>query len=186
MKEQKKFLTTQDIVLIAVFTALIAICSWICINIGPVPFTLQTFAIFVIAGLLGTKRGMLTIIIYILLGLAGVPVFAGFSAGPAAVIGPAGGYLFGFIFTALIIGTTMKVFQNRGRTAKLVSMGGAMIVGDAVCFAVGTVWFMIVTESGLIAALLACVTPYIVPDFIKMIIAVILVDRIKKYVDIFH
>ena len=73
----KKLLTVQDMVLIAVFVAIITVCSFIQISVGPVPFTLQTFGVFVTAGILGTKRGTLAVIVYILLGIIGVPVFCG-------------------------------------------------------------------------------------------------------------
>lgn len=79
---KKKFLSVQDMVLIAVFTAIMAICSWISVSAGPVPFTLQTFAVFVTAALLGTKRGTIAVVVYILLGIIGVPVFAGLTGEP--------------------------------------------------------------------------------------------------------
>lgn len=186
MTETKKnFLTVQDMVLIAVFTALIAICSWITIP-AQVPFTLQTFAIFVTAGMLGTKRGTLSVVIYILLGLVGVPVLAGFSGGPGVVIGPTGGYLLGFIFSALIIGVCMSIAERKSETVKLVITVIGMIFGDAVCFVVGTVWFMIVTNTSLIASMTLCVVPFIIPDLVKIVVATIIVNRMKKYVQIFN
>ena len=94
----KKFLTVQDMVLIAVFVAIITVCSFIQISVGPVPFTLQTFGVFVTAGILGTKRGTLAVIVYILLGIIGVPVFCG-AGGPGVIVGTTGGYITGFIFT---------------------------------------------------------------------------------------
>ena len=96
----KKFLTVQDMVLIAAFVAIITVCSFIQISVGPVPFTLQTFGVFVTAGILGTKRGTLAVIVYILLGIIGVPVFCG-AGGPGVIVGTTGGYITGFIFTIL-------------------------------------------------------------------------------------
>lgn len=189
MSETKKtFLTVQDMVLIAVFTALIAICSWITIPAmaGQVPFTLQTFAVFVTAGMLGTKRGTLSVIVYILLGLVGVPVFAGFAGGFSAVIGPTGGYIVGFIFTALIIGALMSLAKEQGETVKIVITVIAMILGDAACFIIGTIWFMVVTNTSFVAALTLCVVPFIIPDLVKIIVATIMVNRLKKYVRIFN
>ena len=143
-------------VLIAIFTALIVVCSWIRVPVQPVPFTLQTFAVFVTAGLLGSKRGTISVIVYILLGIIGVPVFAGqVKSGPSVIAGPTG-------VTAL-----------------------AMLVGDVICFAIGTIWFMILMKNGLVATLGLCVFPYIIPDIIKIIVAVIIVDRMKKYVRYF-
>ena len=189
MKEGKKtFITVQDMVLVAVFTALIAVCSWITIPAiaGQVPFTLQTFAVFVTAGVLGAKRGVLSVFVYILLGLIGVPVFAGFAGGLSVVAGPTGGYIVGFVFTALIVGAVMYVVKGKNETTKLIVSVIAMILGDLACFAVGTIWFMAVTGTNLAGSLALCVIPFIIPDLVKIIVAAIVVNRLKKYVQIFH
>ncbi|MEI3229118.1 MAG: biotin transporter BioY [Lachnospiraceae bacterium] len=89
---------TRDMVYIAIFAVLIAICSWISIP-TTVPFTLQTFAVFLAVGVLGGKRGTLSILIYLLLGAIGVPVFAGFTGGIGIVLGTTGGYIIGFLFS---------------------------------------------------------------------------------------
>ena len=108
----KKFLTVQDMVLIAVFVAIITVCSFIQISVGPVPFTLQTFGVFVTAGILGTKRGTLAVIVYILLGIIGVPVFCG-AGGPGVIVGTTGGYITGFIFTILpLFYYPLKLFKT--------------------------------------------------------------------------
>lgn len=88
---------TYDMAYIAIFTVLMAVCSWISIP-ATVPFTLQTFGVFVAVGVLGGKRGSLAVLIYILLGVIGVPVFAGFSGGIGAILGTTGGYILGFLF----------------------------------------------------------------------------------------
>lgn len=183
--QEKKLFSVQNMVLIAVFTALIAVCSWIRVPVEPVPFTLQTFAVFVTAGLLGSKRGAVSVVVYILLGLVGVPVFAGFAAGPSVIAGPTGGYIVGFIFTAIITGAIMSASKNMNSTAKIIMTAVAMILGDIACFAIGTVWFMVVMKTGLIATLGLCVIPYIIPDLVKIVVAVILVDRMRKYVRFF-
>ena len=91
---------TKDMAYIAVFAVLIAVCSWISIP-TTVPFTLQTFAVFLTVGVLGGKRGSLAVLVYILLGCVGVPVFAGFSGGIGVLAGQTGGYIVGFLFSAL-------------------------------------------------------------------------------------
>ena len=93
---------TYDLAYIAIFAVLIAICSWISIP-ATVPFTLQTFAVFMAVGLLGGKRGTIAVLTYVLLGAIGVPVFAGFSGGVGALLGNSGGYIVGFIFSALVM-----------------------------------------------------------------------------------
>lgn len=93
---------TYDLVYIAVFAVVMAVCSWISIP-AQVPFTLQTFGVFMAVGVLGGKRGTLAVLVYVLLGAVGVPVFAGFSGGIGALLGNAGGYIIGFIFSALVM-----------------------------------------------------------------------------------
>ncbi len=183
---KKNFLTVQDMALMAVFVALMAVCSWISIPIGPVPFTLQTFAVFATAGLLGTKRGTIAVVVYILLGLVGAPVFSQFTAGPGVLAGPTGGYIIGFIFTALIIGVITDLFQKSKPWSNIIMMVIAMILGDIVCFVIGTIQFMYVAGTGLAESLTLCVIPYIIPDMIKIVVATIIVDRIKQYVRLFH
>ena len=173
---QKKFLSVQDMVLIAVFTAIMAICSWISVSAGPVPFTLQTFAVFVTAALLGTKRGTIAVVVYILLGIIGVPVIAG----------PTGGFIVGFILTAIIIGLLMNLTNGKSEVVKLVITVVAMVLGDVACFAIGTVWFMVVTNNTVAVALTYCVIPYIIPDIAKIVVATIIANRVKKYVKIFN
>ena len=101
--EQKKLLRPIDMAYIGMFTALITVCSWISIP-TTIPFTLQTFAVFLTVALIGTKRSFISVIIYILLGAVGLPVFSGFKGGVGALLGPTGGYIIGFLFTALITG----------------------------------------------------------------------------------
>lgn len=183
--QEKKLFSVQNMVLIAVFTALIAVCSWILIPVEPVPFTLQTFAVFVTAGLLGSKRGAISVVVYVLLGLVGVPVFSKFGAGLSVIAGPTGGYIVGFIFTVVITGIIIKASKKMNNTGRIIMMAVAMAVGDIVCFAIGTIWFMVIMKTGLVATLGLCVFPYIIPDLIKIVVAVIVVDRMRKYIKIF-
>ena len=100
--DNRSALNVQDITLIGLFTAVMAVCSWISIP-ATVPFTLQTFAVFLTCGLLGGRRGTLTVLVYLLLGAIGLPVFSGFTGGIGHLAGPTGGYIIGFIFSALVM-----------------------------------------------------------------------------------
>ena len=91
-----------DLAYIALMAALIALCAWISVPLGPVPFTMQTFGIFAALGLLGGRRGTLAFLIYLLLGIVGLPVFSGFSAGAGVLFGATGGYLLGYLAAALL------------------------------------------------------------------------------------
>ena len=123
---------------IAMGAALIAICAWITIPIGPVPFTMQTFAVITIAGLLGWKRGVASVFVYIALGALGAPVFSGFGGGIGVLAGVTGGYIVGFIFTALIVGLVADRFKG------ILPLALSMLGGILCCYAFGTIWFMIV------------------------------------------
>ena len=103
---------TLDMVYIAVFAVIIAVCSWISVPMV-IPFTLQTFGVFCAVGLLGGKRGTLSVLIYVLLGAVGIPVFSGFSSGIGTLFGVTGGYIMGFIFTALVYWLITLVFGKK-------------------------------------------------------------------------
>ena len=139
---------TYDIVYIAVFAVIMAICSWISIPTA-VPFTLQTFGVFIAVGVLGGKRGTLSILVFILLGAIGVPVFAGFSGGIGVLAGTTGGYIIGFLFSALVM-WAMEKLPGKKSVMQIVSM----IVGLIVCYAFGTAWFMIVTAERMVPLVL--------------------------------
>ncbi len=181
-----KLISVQDMTLIAMFTALIAICSWISVPLGPVPFTLQTFGIFVTAGILGTRRGIISVLVYICIGVIGIPVFAGFSSGPGVIAGPTGGFILGFFFIAVVVGTMTHCVSVEKQGMKIVVLVIGMILGDVLCFALGTVWFVWNMKSNVATALGLCVVPYIVPDLIKIGVAAVVVNRIKKYTKIFN
>ena len=93
---------TYDIVYIGVFAVIMAICSWISIP-TTVPFTLQTFGVFIAVGVLGGKRGSLAVLVFIILGAIGVPVFSGMTGGVGILLGSTGGYIIGFLFSALVM-----------------------------------------------------------------------------------
>lgn len=174
-------IATQDITYIGLFTVLIAICSWISIP-TTVPFTLQTLGVFLTIGLLGGKRGTISIIIYIVLGAVGLPLFAGFSGGVGIIMGNTGGYILGFLFTGLIMWAIEKLFGN-----SYLTLAVSMVIGLIVCYAVGTLWFITVyTQNtgsiGVISVLGLCVFPFIIPDLIKIIVALYLTKRLKKVI----
>lgn len=177
--ETKKLLTTKDMTLAALFTALIVVCAWISVPFT-VPFTLQTFAVLTAAGLLGAKKGTFSVLLYVLLGAVGLPVFAGFKGGIAALLGPTGGYIIGFLFTAFITGLIIDRF---GKSLKVVIP--AMILGMIICYIFGTAWFMYVyTQTkeavSLMTVLGWCIFPFLIPDGIKLALSAIVVNRLKE------
>lgn len=177
----KSKITTKELVFTALMAVIIAVCSWISIP-TTVPFTLQTFGVFMAVGLLGGRKGTISVLVYILLGAVGVPVFAGFSSGIGVLFGTTGGYIVGFLLSGLVYWAMTAVFGE-----KLPIMIIAMVIGLLVCYAFGTAWFMIVYAKntapiGLLTALGWCVFPFIIPDCIKIALAVVLTKQLKKYV----
>ncbi len=172
-------MSTYSLVYIALFAVLMAVCSQIQI-LSVVPFTLQTFAVFLACGLLGGKRGTASIIVYILLGAIGLPVFAGFKGGVAALAGTTGGYIIGFVFSALV----MWIFEKPAKKSFIVLII-SMILGLAVCYIFGTAWFMFLytQANGPVAlgtVLGWCVIPFIIPDIAKIALASVLTVRLRK------
>lgn len=164
--------------------AVIAVCSWISVPMPAplIPFTMQTFAVFLTIGILGLKNGTAAVVLYVFLGAMGVPVFSGFRGGVSVLFGTTGGYILGFVFTALVTGAILKRF---GR--KISVMAAAMALGCAVCYAFGTAWYMFLYASraepvGIAAALSLCVFPYIVPDMIKIALAILVSKRLGKHI----
>lgn len=171
--------TARNLAYIGLFVAVLAVCSYISVPIGEVPFTLQTFAVFVTVGLLGGKRGTAAIASYIILGMIGVPVFAGFKGGVSVIVGPTGGYIVGFLFCGLEMWAMQKFF---GENTVVLFM--SMVVGAITYFTFGTIWFMAVylsrgQEAELLTVLSLCVIPYLLPDLVKMIVATVIVRKLK-------
>ena len=180
MKKLKTKSTARDIAYIALSVSLITVCAWITIPIGAVPFTLQTLAVALVGAVLGWKRGCAAVFVYIFMGLVGIPVFSGFGA-TAKLFGATGGYIFGFLFLALLpaLVKLLPVKRTGARTALFLA---AMIVGDAICYFFGTVWFMVVYECTLSYALTMCVIPFLLPDLLKFVAAAALAGRLEKIV----
>lgn len=169
---------TLDLVMIAVGAALIAVCAWVSIPLT-VPVTMQTFAIFFVLSLLGGKRGTLAILVYILLGAVGAPVFTGFKAGPGVLLGATGGYIVGFVLTGLLFWLTEKICPDR-----LPFTAGALVLGLLLCYGFGTAWFYVIYTKntgpvGIGAVLGWCVLPFILPDLLKLAAALALSHRIR-------
>ena len=173
---KKKSFTTFQMALIAVMAAITCILGplSIPIPISPVPISLTNLAIYLTVCLLGWKFGTISYLIYLLIGIAGLPVFSGFSSGFAKLLGPTGGYLIGFIPMAIIAGIVIDKFTNRG-----IQILG-MIVGTAICYAFGTAWFCFQSGYTVGAALAVCVIPFIPADLCKMVIAMIIGPMVRK------
>ena len=159
----------------ALFAALMALCAWISVP-APVPFTLQTFALFLAPGLLGGRLGAAAVGAYLLLGAFGLPVFAGFSGGIGALLGPTGGFLLGFLLTALVMWGAEAALGRSGP----VFLASA-VLGQGLCYLFGSLWYAFGYAggaAGLPAAVAACVLPFLLPDAAKLALAFALRRRL--------
>ena len=168
----------RNMVYTAMMTALIVVCTWIQIPMT-VSFTMQTFAVMCAGALLGPLWGTLSVVLYLAIGAIGVPVFSGFRGGFAVLGGATGGFLIGFILTALVVGLVW--FHCKNLIIRCISM----IVGDIICFAFGTIWFYILYTTGgkditIGYVLSICVIPFILPDLGKIVLSFLLSWRLEK------
>ena len=164
----------KPMLLCGLFAALTAILSQLAIPIGPVPINLALLSVILAAGLLGPKLGTVSQIVYVLVGMIGLPVFSGMQGGLGVLAGPTGGYLAGYILCALTAGILIQKFG-----AKIPGMVLSMAAGILVCYLFGTVWFILLTKSALLSALTTCVLPFLPGDCIKIALAVFLVFRLR-------
>ena len=158
--------------LASLFAALLAVCAWVCIPLGDMVLTLQTFGVALCLLLLGGKWGCVSIAIYLLIGAVGLPVFSGFRGGFGALLGVTGGFLWGF----LAMGLVYWVLSRVGKVP-------ALVAGLLVCYGCGCGWFYLYSGGGFGFILLRCVIPYLIPDAIKLWLAFRLSKRLSKVIN---
>ena len=168
---------TYAMAVTALMTAVTCILAPLSIPIGPVPISLTNFAIYLSLYLLDWKKGTISYILYLLLGLVGLPVFSGFTGGIGKLAGPTGGYIIGFIPMAIIAGIVIDKYTEKWLLCLL-----AMIVGTIVCYALGTAWLAYEAKMDMMAALWAGVIPFIPGDLVKMALAILIAPKIKAQV----
>jgi len=173
--KKSTFLSVKNISIIAVMTAVTCILGPLSLPIGVVPISLTNFAIYISLYALGMKRGTISYLVYVLIGFVGVPVFSNFSGGAGKLLGPTGGYIFGFIFMAIISGFFIDKWC---RNIPLCMLG--MILGIMVTYLFGTVWLSYEANMTMKSALAAGVWPFIPGDLIKMLIAAIIGPKLRS------
>ncbi len=163
----------QNLTRCALCTALLCLCGWLCIPLPGISVTMQTFGIFLTLLLLGGYRGTLTILTYLLLGCVGLPVFTGFQGSLGALLGPTGGYLWGFLATSLV----WWLSENR------MPRPWAMALSLACCYLCGTAWYYFGYLNGIgsiFPVLAQCVLPFVIPDGLKLWAAWSLSQRLER------
>lgn len=150
----------------AVMAAVLSVTAPFALPIGPVPISLATLVVYLAVYVLGWQKGTMAVLIYILLGAAGMPVFSGFAGGLGKLLGPTGGYILGYLPLALISGLVIDRFP-RNRLMQLVGM----VLATAVLYVLGTIWFCFAMDSTLAPALTACVIPFLPGDMAKILVS---------------
>jgi len=165
--------SVRNMVYCAITAALMAVCAWLSVPLGTVNFTMQTFGVFFALGLLGGRRGTVAILVYLVLGAVGLPVFSGFRGGAAALLDTTGGFLWGFLAAALVY--WLLTCLGCGKLP-------AMAAGMLVCYSCGVAWFLHIYGGEIWSVVTVCVLPYLVPDAAKIGLALYLSGRLQKAV----
>lgn len=161
--------------LIGIMTALTCVLAPLSLPIGPVPISLTNLVIYLSIYILGMKRGTISYLVYLLIGLVGLPVFSGFTGGAGKLFGPTGGYLIGFIPMAIVAGIIIDRFRDSRWKCFL-----GMVLGTLICYLFGTVWLAYQANMDFKSALFAGVIPFIPGDLIKMAVVVMIAPQIRS------
>ena len=174
----KSLADTRRLTLCAVMAAVMCVLAPISIPIGPVSITGGTLAIYLTAYLLGGVLGTVSTLVYLLVGMAGLPVFSNYMGGAARLLGPTGGYLVGYLPMVLLAGAAVQWsahrFDEKGKTGMVITLAVqfmGMALATAVLYAFGTAWYCVQAGVDLQKALAACVFPFIPLDLSKMVVA---------------
>lgn len=165
----------QKLAITGILAAIICIVSPFSLPLGAIPISLATFAVYIAACTVDVKTSVCSVIIYILLGAAGLPVFSNFGGGFHIISGVTGGYILGYIPCALIIGLLVKKFGSRKWIYP-----ASMMLGTLACYFLGTIWYMMQTNSGVISALAVCILPFLIGDIIKISAASVIGFTLRK------
>ncbi len=157
---------TKDLTVTAVLAAVICILGPLSVPIGIIPVSLTPLGIYLAIYILGQKKGTIAVCVYILLGLAGMPVFAGFTGGPQKLFGPTGGYIVAYILTALIAGYAVEHFYDN-----VFLQFAGMFLGLIVLYVIGTIWLAFQAHMTFLQALSAGVLPFVIFDIMKIVLA---------------
>ena len=165
----------------ALFVALLTVCAWLSVHVGGLVFSLQSFAVFLTLGTLGGRRGTVCVGVYLALGAVGLPVFSGFRGGMGVLLGPTGGYIWGFWISALVYWLFTALFKDNS-PVRLISL----CLGLVLCYLLGSLWYMHAYLHGqsFIFVLAKCVLPYCLPDACKLTLAFTLSDKLKNHIKI--
>ncbi len=159
----------RHVALILIGAALILASAQISIRVpgSDVPITGQTFGVLLVGGALGFRRGLVSIALYVAVGLIGLPFFAEHKGGVAVILGASGGYIVGFLIAGSLVGRLAELGWDR----RIVGALGAMAIGNVVIYLVGVPWYMAVAHLDLLTGISKGLTPFLLGDALKLILA---------------
>ena len=173
-REVKRF-TIRDMAMTAVFTAVLCAVAPFSLFIGPIPLSFATFIIYLAAGTLDFRSGVVSVALYVALGAVGLPVFTGFEGGFQKIAGVTGGFIIGYIVCAAAIGSVMLLPGKKRFTYIF-----GMVIGTLLLYTCGTAWFMLQTGSSLRASLMLCAVPFFPGDAAKIAAASIIAPQLRR------
>lgn len=176
----KRRIETRSVVYVGASVALLTVSAWISLPIGPVPFTLQTFVLAFILLALRPGECLAALGAYLLLGAAGVPVFSGMRGGIGMIAGATGGFLWGFLIGAILALALARMIPAKEGRAGVVRDFGVCLVFLLVSYACGWVQLMAVAGMGPLPAFLAAIAPFVVPDVVKLAVAVGVAQAVRR------
>ncbi len=165
----------KEMVGAALFSAIICVTAIITIPIGAVPITLSLFGVFTSAALQKPKSAILSISVYIILGLIGIPVFSSFGSGLGYLTGPTGGFIFAYPIMTAIVSCASRICKKYYTLLPI-----SMVIALIICYIFGVVWYCMVSEVDFISAVLVCIVPFFVFDILKIIVSSAVVFAVKK------
>lgn len=175
-------LTIKEITLCSIFASLTAILAQIYIPLffTPVDINMGPLIVLMCSLVIGKKCGIISQIVYIFMGIIGLPVFGHFSSGFGTLVGPTGGYIVGYVITAFVVGTINENNYLNSKLEKTILYVFSMVCGIISCYICGTIYFMYLTKMNVTESLFLCVIPFLLGDFIKIIIATFLTKKINN------
>lgn len=166
----------KQLVVDAMFIALLVVSSFISIPINQIPYTLQTLVVFIILLTLPLKDSILIFVIYLIMGLIGLPVFSGFTSG----ITPTLGFIIGFIILPIIYKILYKIIKIKNQNIlNIINLFICLLILNAI----GTIFYMFIMNLDFLSSLLICVVPFILIDVIKILASILITNRIKPILD---
>ncbi|MFI3210362.1 MAG: biotin transporter BioY [Peptostreptococcaceae bacterium] len=166
---------SKDLVLCSLFASITVICAQISLPIGSVPFTLQVFSVMLVSLLFDKNKSFISILVYVLIGAIGLPVFANLTGGFGILFGPTGGYILSLPICAYVVSSLNEKFSKNNFQTFLIMVFGLLIV-----YLFGTSQFMLITKNDLLTSLSLCVLPFVIFDLIKIIMAIYISKIISK------